>query len=117
MSGLRSKRKGKVGELEAAKAIQDTFGCHARRGVQYQGGPESPDVIADGREGNLLPLHFEVKRCERLQLRKAVAQAQQDSSDDQIPVVLHRWNGGPWLMILQLDDALDFAGILKEVKT
>lgn len=100
---LNSKRKGKVGELEAAKAIQEAFGLPARRGVQYAGTPDSPDVVVD------LPFHLEVKRCERLRLRKAVAQAEEESGDQQIPIVLHRWNGGPWLMILKLEDAKDFA--------
>ena len=104
MSGLKSNRKGKVGEREAAKALQDAFGVPVRRGVQHRGTPDSPDVIMDG-----LPLHIEVKRCERLHLRKALAQAEQESADDQIPIVLHRWNGGPWVMIMRLEKGMEFA--------
>jgi Holliday junction resolvase len=58
---VNSKRKGKEGEREFAHLCQ-TFGFQARRGQQYRGGPDSPDVVG-------LPfLHVEVKRRERVDL-------------------------------------------------
>ena len=98
MSGRRSKNKGKRGEREAASEVSRLFGVEARRGVQYQGGPDSPDIVAD-----LPGLHFEVKRTETLSIYTAMDQARSDAGDD-IPVVLHRRNGKKWLCVVELDD-------------
>ena len=51
-------------------------------------------------------MHLEVKRVEKLNLRSAIAQAGADARETEIPVVVHRWNGGPWLAILPLVDLL-----------
>lgn len=96
---INSNRKGKVGEREAAAAISAVLGVAARRGQQFSGGEDSPDIVVD-----IPGVHFEVKRTNRLQIRKAVAQAAADAGSDKIPVVLHRWDRGPWLVIVPLDD-------------
>jgi Holliday junction resolvase len=52
-----SRQKGKRGELEAAKYLRSLGFTSARRGVQYSGGPDSPDVVCDELPG----VHIEVK--------------------------------------------------------
>lgn len=94
----QARRKGKVGELEAAKEIRRLFGVEARRGNQFCGGPESPDIVCD-----IPGIHFEVKRRERLRIMDAVNQAVDDCGSN-IPIVLTRSNGNPWLAIIRLDD-------------
>lgn len=101
---MNSKRKGKRGELEAAQAIRDVFGVEARRGVQYHGGPDSPDLVTGF--GNL---HFEVKRVERLALADALQQAISDSRG-KFPVVLWKKNRGPWVFIALLEHMPCIAG-------
>ena len=96
--GARSRRKGKRGELEAAAEIRRLFRVEARRGRQYQGTDESPDVLAAIPE-----VHFEVKRVEALRLYESLAQATEDAGDS-VPVVLHRANRRPWVAIVLLDD-------------
>lgn len=96
--GRKSKTKGKVGEREAAAELSRLFGVECRRGVQYQGGPDSPDVT--GWPG----MHVEVKRCEALSVYAAMAQAESDAGPGEVPVVLHRRNGKRWLVIMNLDD-------------
>lgn len=92
---VNSRSKGARGEREWAEWLRDHLGCNAaRRGVQYSGGPESPDV-AHGIPGT----HVEVKRVEALRLREAVAQAERDAGRS-IPYVAHRWNRGEWLVIV-----------------
>lgn len=91
-------RKGKTGEREAAHEVARIFGVEARRGVQFQGGTDSPD-IKHGIDG----VHFEVKRTESLRLWKALEQAIADCGQS-VPVVLHRANGKPWVAIVRLDD-------------
>lgn len=69
----------------------------ARRGVQYQGGPDSPDIT--GIPG----VHIEVKRTESLSLYKALEQAQQEADPCEIPLLLHRRSGKRWLAVVELD--------------
>lgn len=104
-----SNSKGKRGEREASKELARLFGVAARRGVQYQGGEESPDVVADIPE-----VHFEVKREERFRVWEAVEQAVADAGHH-VPVVLHRPNKRPWLAVVRLDDLPRLALLLSQV--
>ena len=97
---INSRRKGKTGELEASHYLTSLFNLPVRRGVQYAGGYDSADVT--GIDG----LHFEIKRCERLSLYKAIDQAKADASADEVPIVLHRRNRKPWLVILEANDLI-----------
>ena len=96
--GAKSRSKGVRGELEAAAELRRLFGVEARRGRQFQGTDESPDVQVD-----IPGVHFEVKRNEALRLYEALAQAAEDAGD-KVPVVLHRANRKPWVAIVPLDD-------------
>lgn len=103
---VNSKRKGKNGELEAAAELQRLFGCQARRGQQFSGTPDSPDVVT-----SIPGVHFEVKRTETLKLWPALTQAENESGG-QVPVVLHRPNQRKWIAIVRLDDLPVLASIL-----
>lgn len=96
--GMKSRRKGKTGEREAAREFSRVLGVQARRGQQYAGGEDSPDVVTDCEE-----LHVEVKRTESLRLYQALEQAINDAGD-KLPIVLHRSNRKPWVAILRLED-------------
>jgi hypothetical protein len=96
--GLRSRNKGKRGEREAAAEIRRLLRTEARRGRQFCGSVESPDVVTD-----IENVHLEVKRAETLQLYDALEQAIRDAGG-QIPVVLYRANHRPWVAIVRLDD-------------
>jgi hypothetical protein len=93
------REKGKRGEREAAKELKRLFGVDARRGVQFSGGSDSPDVV-HSIEG----VHIEVKRAEALALEAAMSQAIGDAGSERLPVVLHRKNHKPWYAIVRLDD-------------
>jgi hypothetical protein len=92
---LNSRRKGKGGELEFAELLR-SHGYEARRGVQFLGGPQSPDVIH-----NIPGIHFEVKRCEAGNLYVWLAQAIRDAGDN-TPIVAHRRNDRDWVAILPM---------------
>lgn len=94
----RSNRKGKRGELEAAAEIRRLFGTEARRGRQFQGSDDSPDVLTA-----IPDVHVEVKRTEVLRLHEALAQAIEDAGT-KVPLVLHRANRHPWIAVVRLDD-------------
>lgn len=95
--GKMSREKGKAGEREVAKLFQH-YGIEAKRGCQFRGGPDSPDVM--GVPG----LHIEVKRTERLNLYDAMEQCWNDAEGYDVPVVIHRRNGKPWIVAMGFDD-------------
>lgn len=107
---INSRRKGASGEREAAKALMDALGINARRGQQFSGSPDSPDVVLD------LPLHLEVKRVERLNVQMAMDQATKDAKGIKPPVVMHRRNRTPWLVTVRLVDLLSVAKTLCEAR-
>ena len=96
--GRFSRNKGKVGERELAHELTRVLGVSARRGVQFRGSPDSPDVIAD-----IPGIHIECKRTERFRLYEALEQAIEDAGAN-VPVVLHRQNRQPWVAVIRLDD-------------
>jgi len=106
--GRMQRDKGKRGERECAAALDAALGgdTGARRGVQYAGGNESPDVRID------LPLHVEVKRCEALNLYAALDQASKDAPEGVPAIVCHRRNGRKWVAILEIDSLADVAQIV-----
>jgi hypothetical protein len=89
---LNSRSKGKRGELEWRDVIR-SHGYEARRGQQFSGNPDSPDVVTN------LPYHFEVKRVERLNIDNAMKQAEGECGDKP-PLVAHRKNGGQWMVTM-----------------
>jgi hypothetical protein len=93
---VNSREKGKRGERDAAEAMRTAGFAGARRGVQYEGGPGSPDLRG-------LPFHAEVKFTNALRLYDALAQAL-DECGTLPAAVLHRRNGRPWVVIVQLSD-------------
>ena len=103
--GRASRDKGKRGEREAAAELGALLGVSARRGVQYQGGPDSPDVQLDG-----VAIHVEAKRTERLSLYAAVEQAASDAPEGSVPVVWHRANGRDSVVIVRTADLVRLAG-------
>jgi len=85
-----SRQKGKAGEREWARTLR-SLGVEAERGVQYQGGPDSPDVRSS------LPVHWEVKRSERLRVPEWLAQAKEEAPSGVLPVVVSRRNREQWV--------------------
>ncbi len=102
---MNSRAKGKAGELELAKVLRDHGYTEARRGVQYSGGGDSPDLV--GVPG----VHIECKRVESGNLYSWTRQAIRDSDGTgRMPVVAHRKSREPWVAILLLDDFLKLLG-------
>lgn len=96
---MNSRRKGADGERELAAWLRER-GVSARRGRQFCGGAESPDVATD-----LEHVHFECKRVERFNVYEALDQAIGDAGE-RLPVVAHRRNRGAWVAILPLERLL-----------
>ena len=100
---VQSRRKGLVGENEMVHVLE-SMGYTARRTAALQAGENvhgDPDV-----EVTELPMvHIEVKRVERLNLEKAMKQAEQDAARRlALPVVCHRQNQCEWMITLRLEN-------------
>ena len=99
---LNSRQKGVTGEREFAQVLQERKLC-ARRGQQFAGGTDSPDVICT----SLSNIHFEVKRVQAGNPYLWLEQAIRDAGDLNYPVVAHRRNGKDWIAIVEMDFLLD----------
>jgi Holliday junction resolvase len=95
---INSREKGAAGERELANWLKARGFEGAKRGQQFKGGAESPDVA--GIPG----VHIESKRTERGNLYDWLAQAQRDAGFEKMPVVFHRRNNKDWVVILDADD-------------
>lgn len=95
---INSKQKGARAEREFALWLRENLGADARRGQQFSGGTDSPDVVT-----NLSGLHFEVKHVEALNLDNAMNQAIKDAGGS-VPVVAHRKNRTPWYLTFKASD-------------
>lgn len=108
---MNSRQKGKRGEREWARYLREQFGLtDARRGVQYSGTPDSPDVV-----GGFPFTHAEVKRVERFTPYDWVNQAVTDAGTD-VPYIAHRQNNKEWLITIRASDIVRFTEVINEWK-
>jgi len=95
---MNSRQKGARGERMWRDVILRA-GFYAIRGCQNSGGQDSPDVICS------IPVHFEVKFVEKLNIHNAMAQAVRDNGNSgKIPAVAHKKSREEWLVTINADD-------------
>lgn len=103
--GKSSQRKGRAGELELARLLQE------------QGYPVEPgDAVSFGATPDLVGLpgiHIECKRVEKLNVPQAMEQAVRDAEKfhDGAPALFHRRNRQPWLVTMRLEDWVELYAI------
>jgi hypothetical protein len=99
---MNSREKGKRGERQWRDELREQ-GFAARRGQQFSGGAESPDVVCDS-----LPwMHFEVKAVEKLNIEEAMEQARRDAGS-KVPVVAHKRSFRRWLVTMDAENFFQF---------
>src|SRR6185436_2302592 len=86
-------------------------GYGARRGQQFSGSADSPDVVCE----QLRWIHFEVKAVEKLNIQEAMDQAGRDCGG-KVPIVAHRRNFRHWLVTMEAETFFrllrnDFTGV------
>lgn len=97
--GRKSREKGKRGERELVHELQRFGFTETRRSQQYCGSAESADLVG------LPGVHIECKRMESFSPYKALEQAAGDSAGtSNLPAVMHRRNGQPWIVVMTLND-------------
>lgn len=94
--GAAARRKGAEGERSLARKLQE-FGFDVHRGFTFH---HESDVV--GLEG----IHCEVKRVEKLNIHKAMAQAVEESEkrQDGAPTVFFKRDREEWLVCMRLPD-------------
>lgn len=100
MGKINSRAKGVAGERELAGILRD-YGYETRRGQQFSGLHGDADVVGLPR------IHLEVKRVQALNIDKAMDQSIRDAREGEIPTVMHRKNGRPWLVTMTLDSWIE----------
>ena len=97
-SSVNSREKGKRGERQWRDELRAN-GYMARRGQQFAGSPESPDVVCE----ELNWAHMEVKCTERFNVYDAMDQAIRDAGARRVPFVMHKRNFRRWLVVMQAE--------------
>lgn len=104
---VNSRQKGARGERQVRDLFRDV-GLTARRGQQFAGGTDSPDVIVPALADDL---HLEVKWVQGIcsaKMRAAILQSQTDAGG-KAWTVFHKENDCQWLVTL---DAREFVRLL-----
>jgi Holliday junction resolvase len=96
---MNSRDKGKRGEREIAKIYAD-LGFASKRTAPLQAGGDHGVADVSGVPG----LHIEVKRVEALNIWAALAQAERDAAEGEVPTVHFRRNRSEWYVALPLTE-------------
>jgi hypothetical protein len=99
VSPINSRRKGKVGEQDFINKILRPYWPEASRNID-QFRDDKRDVLAV--EG----VHFQIKRTEALNIWAALAQAESESAEHDLPVVAFRRNRSKWYCVLEADELM-----------
>ena len=100
---MNSRAKGARGERQWRDELRAN-GYTARRGQQFSGSPDSPDVVCEA----LAWAHFEVKAVERLNIYDAMDQALRDAGEQHTPFVCHKRNFRPFLVTMTAEVFFQF---------
>lgn len=94
---VNSRNKGARGEREF---IQDHLVPHwpaAKRNLDQYGSDKRDCLEVAG-------VHWQIKRTEKLELWKAIEQAETEARDHDIPVVAFRRNRSGWYCVIEADE-------------
>jgi Holliday junction resolvase len=100
-NGMNSNRKGKVFERWVAAYLREHGHADARRGQQYKGGADSPDVV--GLDG----FHVECKNTQKWDAYGFMEQSVRDAGEGEKPIVIAKKNFKEPLVLMRLDDFME----------
>lgn len=103
MSPINSRRKGARGELEFIQNHLEPY---------WPGACRNLDQFKDDKRDclNVAGIHWQVKRTERLEIWKAIEQAETEAARTDLPVVAFRRNRSKWYCVLE---ASEFVALLR----
>ena len=102
---INSRKKGE--RIERGWRDQcNAEGFPSFRGAQHSGKNMITGEAASDVQTPDLKVHWEVKGRKRIALvYEAMAQAEHDANDDEMPMVVLKADGKPWLVVLKSEDA------------
>jgi hypothetical protein len=103
MSPINSRSKGKRGEQEFINLHLRPYWPDACRNID-QFGADKRDCL------NVAGCHFQIKRTERFEVWKALAQAEHEAAGTDLPIVAFRRNRSKWYCVL---DAAELVALLR----
>ena len=103
MGGRASKQKGARGERMCAAELSELLKDPIRRGCQFAGGTDSPDVKFEV----ISSIHVEAKNVEKLNIKSAIDQAVNDAGENKLPLVWHKKNGCESLIYFRTRDLVN----------
>ena len=103
MPRINSRRKGAKGETEFIKNHLAPHWPEAKRNLD-QFGADKRDCL------EVAGIHWQIKRTEKLELWKAINQAETEAAATDTPVVAFRRNRSKWYCIM---DADEFVALLR----
>ena len=107
---MNSPEKGKRVEREVAKLCRSLGFRGSRRGRQYAGHPESPDIfLCEG-------VHVEVKGTQRFNYLPVMEKLDKECGNGDIPLILHKYNRQIVRAIFNWQDVWDLYNALDAVK-
>lgn len=98
--GKLSRDKGKRGEREVVALLREN-GFEARRGQQFRGGSDSPDIVHD-----MTGFYIEVKLRQQLNLYDTMDVANNEKGEDEKALIFHRKDSKRWLVTIDAEDFL-----------
>jgi len=96
---INGRTKGHSFEREVACLLRKLYPT-ARRGLQYQDGNVCADVVNT-------PFHVECKRGRRVQIQKAMQQAERDMKKGDVPVVISKQDRDSILVTMRYEDWIE----------
>ena len=109
---MNSQQKGKRFERKIASYIAEKFGIRCRRTPQSGGMDFKGDIIS--LSGRPADFHWEIKNQEKLNIWKALSQAERDCQAPKIPVVVFTRNNNLEYIALQFEDFINLILELEE---
>ena len=107
------KNKGRLGQQEISKILQEVFDLRAEDVLSRSMGAQGTDLIMSEAAREIFPFAPEIKRTEKLNLYKAIEQAEDNGKKEGLePVVIFRRNNDKWRVIL---DFKKFVGLIERV--
>lgn len=103
---VNSRAKGVRGEHEVRDLLK-RFGFSARRGQQFKGTKDSPDIIH-----NMTGFYIEVKLRQSFNLHDTIDTADSEKPEGDTSLVFHRKNQKRWLVTM---DAEEFMSFMREM--
>ena len=95
---MNSRNKGANGEREVCSLLRSD-GIEAKRNLDQYSTKNLPDIIVND-------FAIEVKRSERVQLKKWFEQVEMSAAGKK-PTLMLRWNRGEWLVVQRYIDWLE----------